>query len=193
MSRSRLLCLSDALGGSSPSLTSAVGPSICLHMTAMRTKWKRRVFLAIICFALMLIGLVVFTSSGRMDRHRAWSLVTITPSSNAVLSADFQKRTLQSFRHVRVEEAGSFRTSTPSGGVPKITPAFRLIADSPDSEEAARARDEATEALREAVLQSYGATLEVIDRGENPLRPFPRVFEALDRVLEPVLKRVGII
>jgi hypothetical protein len=69
---------------------------------------------------------------------------------------------------------------------------IRIAADAPTPDAARRSAETATQAFRTAVQQTYGVTVEVIDRAEAPFGSYSLFRDDLWPRLRRFLKRVGI-
>jgi len=134
----------------------------------------------VLCVIVGLFALALLYSalSGR-PRYRSYARVSITPFTNAVLKGAFLDQTFRAIRDVRVEQLES-------------TSIIRIAADGSTADAARRFADDATQAFRTAIQQSYGITVEVIEPGETPLLPYSLLRDDLWPRLERFLKRVGI-
>lgn len=150
-------------------------PSRVLGTSVSVKRTFRRVGVA----AAILLVLALFWAQALAPRCSTITRLAINPFTNAVLEASFQARALAPMRHVRVKRAGS--------GL------IQLEAVAGTFPESRRAAGLAVEKFRAAVWQEYGARTEVVDILDLPLRPFPRVMALLDRLVEPVLRHLGVI
>jgi|SRR5213594_63002 len=134
----------------------------------------------VLCIATVLSALaLLYSVSFPGPRYRSYARVSITPFTNAVLNGTFLDQAFGAKRGVRVEQDGG-------------TSMIRIAADAATADAARRFADDATQAFRTAVQQTYGGTVEIIDRGETPLRPYSLLRDDLWPRLERFLKRVGI-
>ena len=112
-----------------------------------------------------LTGLIFLAARGPHYKYRAYTLVTVVPFTNSILSTSFQASTFRSMPSVRL--------------VPSGTNALRVVADGATLAEARNTSKAATEALRAAVQQELGARLSILDSGDRPMGGFHRALERL--------------
>jgi hypothetical protein len=132
----------------------------------MSRQTQKRCFWAVVLVMIAgIAGLISVAARGPHYNYRAYTIVTIVPFTNAVLSASFQATTFRSLPCVRL--------------VPSGTKVVRLVADGATVTEARNRSKDATESLKVAVQHEFGATLSVLDSGDRPMGAFHRALERL--------------
>lgn len=141
---------------------------------AMRLRRKSAIVVALGTLLLLTACFVYLSSTA--PKYRGHVRVSVKP-----FPAELNTVVAQQFR------AHGFRLKKAGPGLAEI------IVESRTAEDAKKKGVEATDLLRATAKRNYGAELLLVDTFEEPLHPLTHLVETLNRVIEPPLKRFGIV
>jgi hypothetical protein len=143
-------------------------------IATMHRRRKHALFWTVVSF-LLLSGCLLYFSSPA-PKYRGYVRVAVKPFTNALMTTLLQSPGTEEFRLRK--------------GGPGL---IEIMVESQTIEGAKKKGEEVTALFRLIAQKEHGAELLVVDSFEEPLHPLSRPIEALNRVLEPPLKKFGIV